>query len=384
MPRILIISENFPPKLGGTARLYHELYRHLPKGETVVLADRDPDSPAFDAACELPILRMPLAMKTCGLMNLHDLKRYAGHVRAIRRIVREHGVEQVHCGRLLFEGFAAYLAGKIRGTPYLVHVHGEELSGIATSRELTWMTHRALRSAALVLASSHNARRLLLDEWKVPEARIRVLHPGVDTKRLAPAPPDAEWRERMGWGGRTVILTVSRLQERKGQDTMIRALPAILGKHPGVLYAIVGGGEREPHLRKLAAELGLADRVQFLGPLDDDASTRCYQQCDLFALPNRQVGPNFEGFGMVLLEAQACGKPVIAGASGGTAETMRIPETGRRVHCETPGPLAETVLELLADPAGMRRMGEQAREWALGFDWIEVAKKASALFAEVK
>ena len=124
--------------------------------------------------------------------------------------------------------------------------------------------------------------------------------------------------------------------------------------------------------------------MQFLGPLGDDAMVKCYQQCDLFVLPNRQVGANFEGFGMVLLEAQACGKPVIAGASGGTAETMRIPETGRRVDCEGPELLVETVIELLGNRAEMRVMGERAREWALEFDWPATAKKAAAAFAEAK
>jgi phosphatidylinositol alpha-1,6-mannosyltransferase len=380
MPKTLVLTEIFPPKIGGTARLYFELYRHLPKGDYLVLCDRNSESAAFDATCEMPVLRMPLEMRNRGLMNLHDLKRYGAIVRTIRLVIREQGVTQIHCGRTLFEGFAAYLVKKLTGTPYVVHVHGEELGGTATSRELTWMSHRVFRSAKLVIASSHNAQRLLQESWNVPEAKIRVIHPGVDATRFVPVPTDSKWRSEMGWENRTVILTVSRLQERKGQDTMIRALPAIRARHPEVLYAVVGGGEGESHLRALAAELGQREHVQFLGPLDDDGSTKCYQQCDLFALPNRQVGPNFEGFGMVLLEAQACGKPVIAGASGGTAETMRIPETGRLVDCVGSDLLAGAVLELLADPAELRRMGERAREWALGFDWPEVAKKAAAVF----
>jgi len=383
MPKTLVVSEIFPPKIGGTARLYYELYRHMPEGEYFVLCDTHPESAAFGSLCKLPILRMPMEMRNRGLMNVHDLKRYAAIVRTIRRVIREHGITQVHCGRTLSEGFAAYLVKKLTGTPYVVHVHGEELSGTATSRELTWMARKVFRSASLVLASSHNARRLLQESWNVPEAKIRVVHPGVDAQRLVPAVPDEDWRRQMGWENRTVILTVSRLQKRKGQDTLIRALPAIRARHPEVLYAIVGGGEEESHLRSLAAELGQAEHVQFLGPLGDDAMAKCYQQCDLFVLPNRQVGANFEGFGMVLLEAQACGKPVIAGASGGTAETMRIPETGRRVDCEGPELLAETVIELLSNPAEMRAMGERAREWAMGFDWPATAKKAAAAFAEV-
>jgi phosphatidylinositol alpha-1,6-mannosyltransferase len=108
---------------------------------------------------------------------------------------------------------------------------------------------------------------------------------------------------------------------------------------------------------------------------------QCYQQCDLFVLPNRQVGQDIEGFGMVLLEAQACGKPVIAGASGGTAETMRIPQTGHVIPCEGPEPLATLVSDLLADPARLTRMGEAARQWVVDhFDWGVLSSQAKRLF----
>src|SRR5438067_96216 len=126
---------------------------------------------------------------------------------------------------------------------------------------------------------------------------------------------------------------------------------------PDVLCAIVGDGDERQVLRDLAAAEGQGDRVQFLGELDDEATIGCYQQCDLFLLPNRQVGQDIEGFGMVLLEAQACGKPVIAGASGGTAETMSIPETGTVIDCTTPDRLAEVVTDWLRDPARRERMG---------------------------
>ena len=147
-------------------------------------------------------------------------------------------------------------------------------------------------------------------------------------------------RARLGWGERRVVLTVGRLQKRKGHDMMIRALPAIRRAVPDVLYAIVGDGEERAALEQLAEQEGVRQSVQFLGEVDDETLVRCYQQCDLFALPNRQVGGDIEGFGMVLLEAQACGRPVLAGASGGTAETMRVPETGRVVPCDRPQELA--------------------------------------------
>jgi phosphatidylinositol alpha-1,6-mannosyltransferase len=205
--------------------------------------------------------------------------------------------------------------------------------------------------------------------------------PGVDTTQFVSATPDDQQRRQLGWLGRKVILTVGRLQLRKGQDMMIRALPIVRRAVPDVLYAIVGEGEEKRRLQELAAQHGVQDCVQFRGEPKDDELVRCYQQCDLFVLPNRQVGQDIEGFGIVLLEAQACGRPVVAGASGGTAETLRDPETGRVVCCDYPEPLADAVVELLNDPALRAHMGQAARAWAVeNFDWVPLSRRASILF----
>jgi phosphatidylinositol alpha-1,6-mannosyltransferase len=162
---------------------------------------------------------------------------------------------------------------------------------------------------------------------------------------------------------------------------LIRALPAIRAQIPDAHYAIVGGGEELEHLRKLARDTGVADAVQFLTDVSDDQLVQCYQQCDLFALPNRAVGSDIEGFGMVLLEAQASGKPVLAGNSGGTAETMDLGRTGLVVDCTSPAPLAAAVLGLLSDPQRRGLMGEAARNWATSrFSWPACAKAADEAF----
>jgi phosphatidylinositol alpha-1,6-mannosyltransferase len=215
----------------------------------------------------------------------------------------------------------------------------------------------------------------------VPAEKITVLNPGVDTTAFTPARRDPAVRAKLGWGDRPVVLTVGALSERKGQDMMIRALPAVRRAVPDVLYAVAGEGWERPRLEQLAAELGVADAVQFRGTPADGELIDCYRQCDLFTLPNRQAGCDVEGFGIVLLEAQACGKPVIAGTSGGTAETMSIPETGTVIDCTAPDRLAEVVVEWLRDPALRERMGRAARRWVVEtFDWTALVPKAARLF----
>jgi phosphatidylinositol alpha-1,6-mannosyltransferase len=162
---------------------------------------------------------------------------------------------------------------------------------------------------------------------------------------------------------------------------LIRALPAVRERIGDVLYAVVGDGEEQPTLRRLVEEHGLRDHVRFLGEVADEQLVRCYQQCDLFVLPNRQEGSDIEGFGMVLLEAQACGRPVVAGDSGGTAETMRVGETGWVVACGGPDELGRLLPELLARPDERARMGEAGRRWVVErFDWEALARRAQDIF----
>jgi phosphatidylinositol alpha-1,6-mannosyltransferase len=377
----LLVTEVFPPRHGGSGRWFWEVYRRLPRRDVVIAAGEYPDQEAFDRTHDLRLSRLPLTLRSWGLCGWQELRDFWRPLRALRRLVRAHQIDSVHCGKCLPEGALALALKVWLGVPYVCYAHGEEMTLAATSRELTWMSRRVLRGARFLIANSRNTARLLREQWGVPARRIRVLHPGVDTTRFTPAGRDRELRARLGWSDRPVVLTVGRLQKRKGHDVMIRALPEVRRSCPDVLYAVVGDGEERATLQGLVADLRLGDYVRFHGELTDDEMLRCYQQCDLFVLANRQVGQDIEGFGMVLLEAQACGKPVVAGASGGTAETMRIPETGLIVPCDEPGPLATVVSELLSDPERSARLGVAGRRWVVErFDWVTLSLQAIRLF----
>ncbi len=379
---LLLVSDIFPPKTGGSGRWFWEIYRRLPREQVIVAAGEHPRQGEFDRGHDLRVARLPLALREWGLLRREGLRGYAAAVRRLRRLVREHGIGAVHCARCIPEGVMGLALRWLTGVPYLCYVHGEDVTCPGTSRELRFLAGQALRRAALVLANSRHTERILLDDWRLPPERVRVLHPGVDTGRFVPAPWDERERARLGWGGRRVVLTVGRLQQRKGQDMLIRALPAVRRAVPDVLYAVLGDGEERAALEALADREGVRQCVQFLGEADDETLLRCYQQCDLFALPNRQVGADIEGFGMVLLEAQACGRPVLAGASGGTAETMRVPQTGRVVPCDGPEELSRALAHLLLRPELLERMGAAGREWVVShFDWSALTRQAERLFA---
>jgi phosphatidyl-myo-inositol dimannoside synthase len=379
--RTLLISDIFPPRTGGSGRWFFELYRRLPRGSFLVAAGEHPHQRDFDLGQELRIVRLPLAMRAWGIASLDGLRGYSRSVGRLRRLVVHERIDMVHSARCLPEGIMALALKFWTGVPYACYVHGEDIGTANDSREHGWLADRVLRNASFLIANSRNTERMLIREWGQPAGRIRVQHPGVDTTRFVQADKDPSVRAVLEWGDRPVVLTAGRLQLRKGHDRMIRALRTVREATPGILYAIAGEGEERAALADLVGREGAGDHVQFLGEVDDDRLVQCYQQCDLFVLPNRQVGRDIEGFGMVLLEAQACGKPVIAGASGGTDETMRIPETGLVVSCDRPDDLAAAVVDLLTDPDRRARMGAAARAWMVErFDWEPLSRRAEALF----
>jgi phosphatidyl-myo-inositol dimannoside synthase len=378
---ILLVSDLFPPRTGGSGRWLWELYRRLEGVRIHIAAGEAPDSELFDRGSPVPIARVPLSFRNWGISNPRAALQYGRAARRISRLIRDLKPGALHCGKCLPEGVIASMMKRRHGLSFACFVHGEELTLAATSRELSWLTGRVLRDATHVIANSRHSK-MILRKWGVPDDKVTVMHPGVDTTRFVPSVADVEARTRLGWLDRRVLLTVGALQKRKGQDMMIRSLPAIRARFPNVLYSIVGEGWERPYLERLAEELSVRDSIQFRGVPADAELVTCYQQCDLFALPNRQVDWDIEGFGIVLLEAQACGKPVITGLSGGTSEAIEPGETGVVILCETVEPLVSAVCDMLEHPARGAQMGMRGRERAVSqFDWRVLSRQARALLA---
>ena len=368
--KVLALSEVFPPAVGGSGAWMEQLYRRWPQGSVVVATDQRESLTDFPH----PVEQVPLRFETWGSLTLPSAMRYAHAIGRVRKQVRAHHIDLIHANRCLPEGLIA----KRIGLPYLCTVHGEELNAMGKSRELKWLARRVFAGAQELIATSHNTAQLLIRDWAVETSRLRVVQPGVDVARFYPgtACEIAATRQAMGWTGRRVILTASRLQRRKGQDMMIRALPAIrqsVGDE--VLYAIVGHGEDKDYLQTLAHQADVRDHVQFMEPLPIQQLAPAYQAADLFVLSNRNVEGDFEGFGIVLVESQACGVPVVAGQSGGTRETLIENVTGQTVNCDEPTALAHVVSDLLMDDSRRMNMAVQAHQHAQQhFDWNTLAQ----------
>ena len=384
MSRTLVLSRIYPPQIGGSGRWMHELYRRLPNLQPLVIAARCEGDKEYDRqnVDVLEVKRANLDLPSWGVTNPLNLLSYLSTAKEIAEIIQGKTISQIHAACCLPEGLLAWYFAKRLGVPYYTYVHGEELNVAASSRELSWLARRVFHGARSAVANSHNTASLLAKGWLPVNERPQVLTPGVDTEYFHPAGQDDRIRDELGWTDRRVILTVGRLQKRKGHDMMLRALPAIQREVPNVLYAIAGEGDERHNLQQLASDLSVNRLVRFHDALEADLLLAANQQCDLFILPNREVEGDIEGFGIVLLEAQACGKPVIAGGSGGTCETLVDGVTGCIVDANSPENLAACVLKLLKQADKLQGMGQAARDWTVSnFDWRELKAQAQSMFA---
>jgi phosphatidylinositol alpha-1,6-mannosyltransferase len=212
--------------------------------------------------------------------------------------------------------------------------------------------------------------------------RMAQLSPGVDVDLFTPAADGAAVRRRYGLGEGPVVVCVSRLVPRKGQDVLVAAWPRVLERHPGARLLLVGGGPLERQLRRAVADRGVGGSVVLTGPVPTDRLPEHYAAGDVFAMPcrTRRGGLDVEGLGMVYLEAAACGRPVVAGTSGGAPEAVREGVTGHVVDPRSPQAVADAVSRLLDDPAAARAMGAAGREWVEHrWSWTTIA----ATFAEL-
>jgi phosphatidylinositol alpha-1,6-mannosyltransferase len=229
---------------------------------------------------------------------------------------------------------------------------------------------------------SDYTRRFIERAMGEGEARIEMLRTGVDLERFHPGLSGEEVRKRHGLAGRPVVACISRLVPRKGQDKVIRAMRKVIETVPDAAALIVGDGAIRGRLERMAADARLGDRVAFAGEVPQAELAAYYAAGDVFAMPcrSRWGGLEVEGLGLVYLEAQACGRPAIAGDSGGAPEAVIHGETGYVVHGSDHRALAQAIAGLLGDPAKARRMGEAGRAFVeRDHNWDAVAARFEGL-----
>ena len=377
--RALVVTELFSPTRGGTAVWFDQVYRSSwADGSDIVTAQVD-DHEAFDVDYPRPVHR--IAWQRNPWLRPESAGIYARLLSRVARLAIQGEFEAIHAGRVLPEGLVAVLAGRAAQLPVLIYAHGEEITGWQEPLKRAAM-RLSYRQADVVIANSVFTQDRLT-ELGVRRDRIVLLHPGVDAERYGPDVDGLSVRRRLGIGGAPLILSVGRLQARKGFDRVIESLPTLARLDPrvaSVRYAIVGAGDDEARLRQLAFTHNVADRVHFVGHVSDDELPAWYAACDLFAMPNRDVDGDTEGFGMVYLEAGATGKCVLAGRDGGTGSAVIDGMTGLRVDGHSLMAVAWGLGRLLLDRELADKMGQRARSRIRrDFTWQTVARRTRDL-----
>jgi phosphatidylinositol alpha-1,6-mannosyltransferase len=264
--------------------------------------------------------------------------------------------------------------GQGRRLRIISYAHGEEITACAASGQLRRIMHVAHHACDLMIANSRNTARLL--EGHIDSAKVRVVNPGVDVGEFAGAAAlGAKWRAEHGLTGRLVVATIGRLDPRKNHRAVIEAVARLAPRFENLTYIVAGEGRQKPAFVELAKSRGVAERVHFLGAVSDADRLGILGACDVLAMPAIRDGTDVEGFGMVFLEAGACGKPVLAGREGGQAEAVIDGSTGLVVDGTRQEIVTDSLARLLENPGLRRQLGQAGAAHAARFDWAQVVQR---------
>ena len=361
--RLLMLTELFLPTKGGTAVSFDDDFRRLGGKEVHIITADVPGAEDFDRDHPNTIHR--LVLKRREWLKPESLLIYTKFFWLSLWMAMTTRTTAIFAGRALPEGLVALIVGRLTRQPVLIYAHGEELTGWGRGRKFKAMCF-TMRRADWILSNSDNTRDTLVNLLGVDSAHIALTYPTVDEERFHPAPPDDELRRSVGvTGDKKLILSVGRLQLRKGFDNVIRSLPALLELGLEIEYALIGIGDEQGYLQELASEFNVAEHVHFLGHVSYEDLPRWYHACDLFVMPNRDIDGDSEGFGLVFLEAAASGKPAIAGKAGGTSSAVIDGVTGLLVDGENISDIVAAIEHVLKHPEEASGMGKAARQRVL-------------------
>ncbi len=369
-----LLTTDFPPVLGGISNYLFNVYRQFDLRQMTLITPEHPDSDRFDSTQDYSALRFRRAVDLPGIRGAWQVWRM---YRQAEELVKHDQNLVLHCGHVN----AAVAARKLKlryGNPYLLWTHALEIMD-------EWLRSRimpAMLDADMVITNSEFTRSFLVSVG-VPQARIVKIRPGADPQRFRPRLDCRELAQRLGVFGRPTLLTVARIVKAnryKGHDVVLRALVKVVSSLPTVAYVIAGDGDDLDYLESLARELGIRANVIFAGHVSDEELPLLYNACDAFVMCSRadrtRRGILAEGFGLALVEASACGKPVIAGNSGGIPDAVQDGFTGLLVDPENSDAVAAAIMRILRGRSIAGIMGENGRQWVESeMNWTRAANQ---------
>lgn len=372
MRKTLVVTNDFPPRPGGIQAFVHNLAVRRPPGSLVVYAPAWEGAAEFDAAQPFPVVRHPTTL----MLPVPAVLRRA------REIVRAEGCDSVVFGAAAPLGLLTAPLRRSGVDRFVGITHGHEAGWAALPGSRRLLRRIGDEVDVLTYLGDYTLSRMARALSPSAVTRMRRLAPGVDETVFRPGAGGEEIRARHGLADRPVVVCVSRLVPRKGQDALIHAWPHVLRAVPDATLLIVGGGPYRADLERLRVELGVAHAVRLTGAVPWEELSAHYDAGDVFAMPcrTRRRGLDVEGLGIVYLEASATGLPVVAGDSGGAPDAVLDGETGVVVDGRSVRAIAQAVIGLLRDPSAAQAMGKRGRSWVeREWRWEVQAARFSAL-----
>lgn len=375
--QILCITNDFGPRAGGIETFVIGLIERAPFGSIVVYTSQQGDTQAYDQEW----------LTRYGVEVIRDKRKVLLPTprvsRAVRSLARERAIEKVLFGAAAPLALLSHSLRRSGVKRIIALTHGHEVWW-SKLWPFSWAMRRigsGVDTLTFLGDFTKNAIARSLREADV-SAMVRIA-PGIDTAHFAPDSTARELKRELDLDGKRVIVSVGRLVHRKGQDTLVEALPLILQKHPDAHLLFVGVGPHLEYIHKRAIQLGVLSNISFVGRVQYSELPRFISVGEVFAMPSRSrlAGLEVEGLGIVYLEASACELPVVGGLSGGAPDAVLEGETGYSVDGLNPADVAEAIVSLLADPEKAKAMGRRGRQWIIDeWEWRHWSTRFNALF----
>jgi phosphatidylinositol alpha-1,6-mannosyltransferase len=364
----LVLTQDFPPIMGGVSVYVENLFKNW-LGRATILAPLCNESSKEVFMPNIVVKRIPMDMRRGSFIAY--FKRQLSIYKESRKVINKEKIYVVQCTHIA-SGLAALIIKKIHSVPYILYSYGSEISGQPGVVRRNLM--RAILRNAMYIVTMSNFTKQAIIKYGVNEKKIRFLV-GVDIERFSRIGDIEATKKKYGINGSPIILTIARLMEHKGIDTVIKSVKEIVHNYPKLLYLVIGEGPYRENLESLIKRLNLEKNVKLLGSIPNeklqDETEAFYSICDLFLMISRNINNiEAEGFGLVFLEAGLSKKAVVGGDSGGIRDAVVDGVTGKLVDPNNSAKVSECILSLLENRSVTDEMGVNGYKRAIKlFDW---------------
>ena len=374
--RVLVVTNDLPPRVGGIQYYVDQLCRGMvDQGDDVTVYGSSYEGDvAWDSDAPYRVIRE----KTSVLLPTPMVRAH------LSKLIKRYEPEVLIFGAAFPLGLLGPVMKRRFGVPYVAFTHGLEVSAVRAPGGRLLLRRIGAHAAAVTFVSKWCESNLAPAFGRGPI--YKLLPPAVDDSIYNTSVTGSSIRERHGLGDSPVVTCVSRVVERKGQDTLVKILPSLQERVPGAKLLIVGGGPYLDNLRELAKSSGVEDAVVFAGQVPDDELAEHFAAGDVFAMPcrERKGGLEVEAFGIVFIQAQGVGRSVVAGDIGGVSDSLMDGETGLLVNSSEPASVLAAVADLLSDRDRASEMGARGASFVRdGFTWAQRTVDLRHLLAEV-